>query len=543
MNFKSLLLAGSAALLVALTGCQQRDLNGGNTPAPEGTTYMSVSIRNLIPEVNRPRTITEDQSFNGKGEWAGRDKIQRVKVYIIDEENGTITSQIVEPKTGSDHSVVNTASDSKISDFKAWKTTPGNKTIYALINGVGTQYETDLDAATAATFATEYAKVVTMTTETGIEPTYGKLDTGKDLLVMTGAPAKLNVLRGVTKEQAEGGQNKASIEVRRGLAQAVVTQEKDKTFDIKIGETVIATLSDLTWAGAQYEKTEKGYEEKYLVSEVKTPSFDYIPAADTYSEAKDKYVYSLDHFKEVKPFVRAQGNEARTIMPQLLGTDFSEDNSIYLTETTHKLGGILAIDGGTGEETGYRKGNTPYFIVKAKITPADGAWAEGEKPAADTRAAMLRQNIPANDPAKKGDIHYVGGKFYSDLAKAKEVAGTTDVTESTAKDKVLTFKGGYCYYIYWFNPEMKQVNGVEKPVNSPIIRNNLYHVNITGFLKLGLTGNPLNPDPNDPNNPTPDPDDPNNPKPEEPLYDTDTYMTCEVNIVPWGVHSFDHEFK
>lgn len=536
MKLRQLLTTTLIGLGLTLTGCQQKDhgVNGGEAPLPEGTTYMSVSINNLVPEMARTRA-NEDGRFNDKGQWAGRDAIKNVLVYIIDETTGTVSKQTLEPRTGAEHSV----NAGKVSDFKVWKTTPGKKTLYAVVNGAGTAYEAALNAATAANFATQYAAVLDdFTTGGRVNEAYAKFDTAekKDIILMTGAPAEVDVIRGVTKAQAEGGANKADISVRRAVAQAVVTYESANapagSFEVKVEDKTIATLSNLKWDIAQYEQKAKAYEALNQPDAIKTANFDFIPTATTYDAAVlDRYSYPTQSLIALQPFARATGATADQIMPQLLGTAFDKDWSKFLVETTHQLGGPLQVDGGTGTETGYRKGNTPYFMIEATITPDDTAWANDEE-----------KNKPA------GDLHYAGGKFYRDLTAAREavanrtrqnVAGNDPLLQQ--QDNVLTYKGGKCYYFYWLNPDAQTVNGTaDMPINSPIVRNNIYHVNITSFLKLGLTGNPLYPGTDNPNKP--DPDDPNTPKPEEPLYDTDTYMTCDINIVPWGVHSFDKGF-
>ncbi|MBR8774901.1 Minor fimbrium subunit Mfa1 [Porphyromonas levii] len=82
-----------------------------------------------------------------------------------------------------------------------------------------------------------------------------------------------------------------------------------------------------------------------------------------------------------------------------------------------------------------------------------------------------------------------------------------------------------------------------------MVRNNIYHVHISGFKSIGVNWNPLVPnpkpeDPNNPNNPDPNPNKPghdpkDNPiKPEDPLSNDETYMSVEVTVLPWLVHSY-----
>ena len=126
------------------------------------------------------------------------------------------------------------------------------------------------------------------------------------------------------------------------------------------------------------------------------------------------------------------------------------------------------------------------------------------------------------------------------------------------------FEKGKVLYFLWLNPDH-----VSKAVNSPVIRNNIYHVQIAGVGKIGANWNPLIPfdpndpsfpghpggggtDPNDPSNPTfpknpnnpdPRPDNPYEPKdppvdPKDPLSFKETWMAVQVSILPWQVHSY-----
>lgn len=99
-----------------------------------------------------------------------------------------------------------------------------------------------------------------------------------------------------------------------------------------------------------------------------------------------------------------------------------------------------------------------------------------------------------------------------------------------------------------------------------LFRNNVYHVSIKGISKIGSNWNPLVPNPNvpnnpgqpidpndptnpinnNPNNPDPRPDNPYEPKdppvdPKDPLSFKETWMSVNVNILPWAVHTIEIE--
>ena len=108
------------------------------------------------------------------------------------------------------------------------------------------------------------------------------------------------------------------------------------------------------------------------------------------------------------------------------------------------------------------------------------------------------------------------------------------------------FIQGKVIYTVWINPD-EVLNS--KWVNSPVIRNNIYHVNIGTITQIGENWNPLvpnkphgiNPGPISPTNPpVVPPNTPINPvKPEDPLSFKDTYMSVGVSILPWQVHSVE----
>lgn len=508
------------ALVGGMTACDKsmKGVDEGTTSAT-GDTYMSVTFSTANP--NSTRADAEDGDFNSKGNYIGRDEIKSVNVYVINlpQENvdhKTFTSVTLNPDENDD-----------TNDFRteAWKTTPGDKIVYVYVNIAGTEIETELNKATSkAAFETANKKAFALTENGTVKAAYAKLEGGKDIIAMS--PTKgvdLNVVAGAKKTEAENGtKNRANVSVRRLVAQAAVTSTA-ATFDIKSGSTTIAKLGNLKWDVMQFEKTTflapqpvdataNPAQDPMLAKYCKSPSFDFVTddATHLFSSAADHYEYRAFTGEEVKIFTRT--NDNKTDVAAIVANPMK-----FITETTHQYGGKLdAAD----PKTGYRKGNTTYVIVSAQITPDDAAWAEGEK---DAYAA-------------NGDL-FLGvqdHKFYASIDKAKAANKSKSIRESDAAntpDNVIKYAGGICYYIAWLNPDV-----ITDPVKSPILRNNIYHVNVTGLKKLGYSGNPFNPngdDPKDPDDPTPDPTDP--------LYPVDTYMAVEISVVNWGVHSFDQD--
>ena len=532
------------ALVGGMTACDKsmKGVDEGDTSST-GDTYMSVAFSTANP--NSTRADAEDTDFNSIGEYMGRDGIKSVNVYVINI-----------PQENVDHEVFTTATDitesnakTKVFRTEAWKTTPGEKIVYVYVNIAGTEIETKLNEATSkAAFEALNNKAFALTENGTVKTDYAKLDGGKDIIAMS--PTKgvdLYVEAGVKKAEAEaktGAKNRTKVSVRRLVAQAAVTatytNTEKKEFEIKSGETTIATLGNLKWDVMQFEKTTfltplaEGTNDAKLAMYCKSPNFDFITDDYTYlfTMASGNYEYRAFTGEEVKTFARNKTDDTENVKA-IVATPMK-----FITETTHQYGNKLEKDGGEAPFTGYRKGNTTYVIVSAQITPDDAAWAKGEKAAYDAAAA-------AN--GVKGDL-FLGvqdHKFYASLDNAKDANRSTLIREPEVlppdalvniPDNVIKYTGGVCYYVAWLNPNNQETESKE-PIVSPILRNNIYHVNITGMKKLGYSGNPFNPNgdnPKDPDDPTPDP--------EETLYPVDTYMAVEISVVNWGVHSYDHEF-
>ena len=197
--------------------------------------------------------------------------------------------------------------------------------------------------------------------------------------------------------------------------------------------------------------------------------------------------------------------------------------------------------------TGYRKGNTAYIIIRALLTPKKFVNAAG---ALSTTASEI-----------EGKDFYLGanGVYFLNKDHVQDPAHYGVVGQTAQK-----FIKGKVIYFAWLNPD-----NVAKAVNSPVIRNNVYHVQIKSVAGVGSNWNPLIPfDPTDPSVPGPgDPYDPTNPKfpnnpnnpdprpndplepiappvdPKDPLTFKETWMSVSVAILPWQVHSYEIELS
>ena len=178
-------------------------------------------------------------------------------------------------------------------------------------------------------------------------------------------------------------------------------------------------------------------------------------------------------------------------------------------------------------DANYRKGNTTYFEIRVVFTPTE------------VDGATYTYNT--------GDKLFLGsitGRFYSTRALA-QAAGETVITQYKNDGA----NGFITKYVTWLNPD--EIPGVDETPNvlaskSPTVRNQVYHVHVTGFKGIGVPNNPLNPGPGpsypgDPDDPK-DPDNPKNPiDPNDPLENEETYMSVQITVLDYTVHSYDIE--
>ncbi len=513
-------------LVGGMTACDKsmKGVDEGTTSAT-GDTYMSVTFSTTNPNSTRA-AVKEDENFNSVGEYIGRDKLANVNVYVIN-----LPEETVEMKQFDNAEVTaNPDNNADTNDFRteAWPTTAGNKIVYVYANIKGTDIEKTLNAATSKTAFEAANKQAFALTENGaVKEAYAKFDGTNDIIAMNSTKGvDLTVEPGVKEGVAKAGtKNCAKVSVRRLVAQAAVTASADK-FEIKEGADVLVTFDKLQWDVMQFEQTTflapqpvkadaEPAQNPMLTQFCKSPSFDFITTDANYTtDAGAKYAYRAFTGEPVATFTRSTNTDAVEKNKEDVA-NIVKNPMKFITETTHQFGDKLEADGGTAPFTGYRKGNTTYVIIAAQITPQGKALAEG-------------QTYTAGN-----DLFYgvQDKKFYADEATA-QANNAPSVAFTDGRDNVIKYAKGICYYVAWLNPD-----AITDPVKSPVLRNNIYHVNITGMKKLGYSGNPF-----DPTNKTPkDPDD-KTPDPKETLYPIDTYMSVEINVVNWGVHSYDFGF-
>lgn len=261
----------------------------------------------------------------------------------------------------------------------------------------------------------------------------------------------------------------------------------------------------------------------------------------------------------------------------------------------------------------YRKGNTAYVLVRGAFVPneiqiGDDYQTTNPNIATAMTAGNLTDYISAMQTAVPGATFKADGTVNTPVAKvafssisagqepdylvyglgthkfySSEFASQDPVFAGVAGQPIQKFKkvvdasnnflGYKMLYFAWVNPD-------EFPdwYNSPVYRNNIYHVDIDGISGLGENWNPLvpatpskpsndkdhpnNPDPFIPNNQVTPPTPPTTPgvpvvptpitpptpptppiKPSDPLTQKKTHMSVKVTVLPWQVHSYKFTLK
>lgn len=370
---------------------------------------------------------------------------------------------------------------SSVSPSQPFRTTSGYKTVYVVLNN---------PAPLGTTITTEHELVKT----TGLARTKTVNGVEYDVITMTGKASNVYIAPDVPVQDATTGVNKIPVEVNRLASRVIVTTTaSSKLIDADTSQE-IGSVSNVTYSVAQ------GTNKVYWIGQAdyETWGSEYVPVLGEYVGQADTY---YDYADLSTP----------TAVPTkpVAGEGYKAMKGKFLFENTHKEG--------TRETTGYRKGNTAYVLVRAKFTPNANAIADG------------------------GTL--TNGTFYVGQADGKIYSSKAAAQAAVQNQKVMTYVEGKMLNYAWLNPD-----DVVTPMNSPVVRNNIYHVNITGFKRLAYNWNPLypeDPDTTNPQNPDPKPG-PEEPEipidPIDPLTPEQTFMSVEVTVQDWTVHTYDIEF-
>jgi len=617
---KHLLLAAmlltATASVGTFTACSNDDPAPNVLPnKPEGTTMMSIQFALQMPKSNRAADDKQNISnpeFNYAGKWIGNDLIKAVDVYIFKADPAAAGGYSLETSDNLDATkidfqqpMVGNNDVAYIRPKKGFKVDPGQKKVFVVVNPT-TETQALLTGATDLTaFEAKYNGVMTLQNGGAAAPTVytdataaavtagdpftvadhlAKVEgTGanqKDVIVMTGLAGEINVQDNVNEAQTlntSAPVNRAKVTVQRAVARVLVTSDAT-SYDVKGDDpttpaveseadgnaVVLATIDNLTYVVAQGESSlyfNQQDSDNPTNYQYKTPNSTYIPTG-TADDPAANYGAAQYAMYDYTGLWRKHDNK--------LGGYDVPTNAAYDASLNNVVGQVQNQDGLHGEfflpnthayhdtdrgQSGYRKGNTAYVLVRGKINPKF----------VYTGANQVDNNwtaTHADDDLFLGD----DGKFYASAALANDP--TTNGNAAAAAMKVKKFVKGKVLYFVWVNPD--HTSGKEW-INSPAIRNNIYHIQISGIANYVYNWNPLIPNPNDPVDPTKpvspenprDPNNPNNPDPQpsvpdpnhpgknipdpkepptditpkDPLSLKEAWMSVDVTILPWQVHT------
>lgn len=482
-------------------------------------------------------------------------------------------------------------------------------------------------AVTPGTFETS-TKNVAKTTGAGLAT--------KDVIVMTGEPAGVattfTVNDGVSESDAAAGvDNQAAVNVKRAVARVVVTSrlasytlQGDDPYTSGVVETThpIGEVKALHFVTAQSER-QLYFKQAEATGGITTATTAKYNSPAIAQDATDDYG---DHTKSQPVDIFKQydytnlwknrtatnvlgGNEVHQATPA--GTTWTaqeigqmSDDCDFILPTTHEFVAIAP-----GANYKYRKGNTAYVLIRAAFVPKQ-IQVGADYTTANLTAAMTSGSLsnyitelnsalapyptlsvdaagningtvaptawtsitPGSEPAELvygvGTHKFYSSEFASQNPAFQGVKGQPIQKFTKVVDGGGTFLGYKMLYFAWVNPD----NVTTGWYNSPVYRNNIYHVEIDNVGGLGENWNPLvpatptknNDDPNHPNNPDPfvpngsvtipvpptggtpvtptpitPPVTPVTPiKPSDPLTQKKTHMSVKVTVLPWQVHSY-----
>ena len=535
MKKQFFIAAAALTLATSLTSCSkdywdELSEHTEEQAAPKPTTFMTVAF--ALPKLSTRAGAADgqdldDPNFNHHGKWAGTDKIDNISVYVFNGDNSTAKLEIKKDFASTD--LITKVEDNQlfVKIKEPFLVSKGNKKIYVVINST-----TESDALLTATvnsttlqqFSEKYESAeLSLVAATGgsVADKVAKLENNQHIILMTGAPIMKDMEDGVSKfEASTGTRNNASVQFKRAVSRVLVTTTKDSYTLAGYNpsnaqkENDFLTLDQLHYVVAQGEN-HLYFQQKASTdgtAAFTTPAFDQVPretdfSADFYTQEYNQIGAHYDYAglqknqttntSTVKGFsvkVRNPFDPTPTTVEELAKADLNgELAGQYVLPTLHKFNSDET-------QTGYRKGNTPYVLVRARITPKK----------------YIDDNGQVSDVALADDADlYYGletGYFYVNKNHV-----TDGAHHGRANQKAYKYTKRVALYFAWLNPD-----DASKPLNSPVVRNNIYHLHIASISQLGSNWNPLVP--KDKDNPDPFPNDnPNEPTtprvfPHDPLY-------------------------
>ncbi|MDR0907575.1 MAG: Mfa1 family fimbria major subunit [Rikenellaceae bacterium] len=471
-------------LATLLSACSKEPTQ--QTPLVEGaSTYVGFAIKydNALLAGGHPVTRSADDDYNSIGTYEGRDLISTIDLYLSSPDGTFLQSQRFEAETDLTYTY-DAAGLQLIKAKSPIKTTPGNKIATVIINSARPLMATQPDDD----------QTITVSTSLPFTSIGAFVDNDGERILKTsfsGKSAETAIAEGVTVEGVQAGANIITLDVTRLISRVIVT----KTADMESTTTLDGTFSDISYAIGQCALTTYVFPQTDD-TEYKSWGYDFVPDGNYLAEATKYY-----HYDDLLTPIAVPNNLNTTAdnMANLVNYEGK-----LLLENTH-------LAGSDASSSKYKKGNTTYILVSTVFTP---------------NPSMIKDGGALTD-----GTFYVGdtdGQLYSSIAAAQ------DVSTGSYNQQVRTYTGGKVLYYVWLNPD-----NVAHTMNSPVVRNNIYQINIAGIHKLGVNWNPLNPSVNNPD-PKPEGNEPPSPiVPTDPLSLDDTYMSVDIEVKNWTVHSYD----
>ena len=477
-KLNQLYLALALILSMGLASCSNDDdkISEGHVAT---NTYVSLAIQ-------MPKSNLATRADESSGEvWLGRDKIEKVTVYMVNEGNNTVS-----PPT--EIKIASIADNEVLVTTKA--TAGAYMQAYVVINDVNDVLKNHIDTTSADAFKNSYTEAVKAVVS-DLAETVRAGEAAKDIILMTNSrvPVAKRIERGVSVDDtkaADNPKNRFNVNVSRVVSRAIVTvktENKEQLIPVSDNNdqgTGLIKVTEIKYSVGQVNKTFN-----LIKKDGVTPLVEELDnsMATTYT-----LVESIQNISAVNDALEAEKDSAKYVLPLV--------------------------------RESYLKGNTTYLEVRAKFQVqselADGGQHDGKSTV------------------------YLGkhdGKFYASKNEALRM-GDAELTDEQIESgkhnqRVYTYKNAEMVYVLWLNPDNEDVG--DKIEESPVVRNQVYHAHITGFKKIGVSYNPLNPDdPSKPTDPT-HPTEPINPiEPEDKLTAEDNYLSVKVKLLPWEVKSY-----
>lgn len=438
----------------------------------------------------------------------------------------------------------------------------------------------------------------------------------KNVIVMTGDNAGTSgatIADNVSESSAiSGGSNLVAMTVKRVVARVAVTSsaanftlQGDDPYTAAVeNNATLGKVTGFTYVAAQGER-KFNFTQKQTATAAEltsndgtnsyrwnSPAYAFVSTAG-YAVANDPIAAQARTNYDYAPLWQKSASATNDLFghPVPLNTAFSTTQSDanakaigelmegdFLLPTTH----LYHATAPNGTDNGYYKGNTAYVLIRSIFTPekinvdedptaAPNATSRPNRPNS-VKTEVAWSTIAASDRPEIL-VRGANGMFYSTVFASQDpiykgVTGQPVEIFTAVKDASNVILGYKMLYFAWVNPDNV---ATDKWYNSPVYRNNIYHIQLDGVTGTGTSWNPLVPaDPTDPSSSTPNNPDklttppavqiptvpgPQNPStpvtppvtppntptpvnPQNPLTPNKTFMAVKTTVLPWQVHAY-----